>query len=192
LFQFFGWALTLNLLLLHFFLKIINADNQGKIFNSTIFLLRFTQCVGVMELIFSYLRISSSSVFTTFLQLMSRLLVCIVFLSKNDSAATVSFFLIPWSIADSTRLLYYVYKESILLGKLRYNLFLILYPVGCVGEIRLMEQRINELNEGDNLYYLIRFVQVVFFFGLIVLYCHLLKQRKKFYKNNNEKVKVKV
>jgi very-long-chain (3R)-3-hydroxyacyl-CoA dehydratase len=143
-----------------------------------------------MELIFAFLRISSSSVFTTFSQLLSRLLVSFVFLSKNDSAVTISFFLIPWSIADSTRLLYYVYKDSLLLGKLRYNLFLILYPVGCAGEIMLMEKRINELKDEDNLYYIIRFVQVFFFTGLIILYSHLLRQRKKFYKNINEKVKV--
>ena len=187
-FQFFGWTLTLNLILVHLFLKLSINPNSDKILEIAILIAKITQTFGGLEILLALSKISSSSVFTTFTQFLSRMTVIFVFLSKNDTTSTICFFLIPWSIADSTRSLYYVYKDSRLLGKLRYNLFLILYPIGCAGEVMLMEQRIKGLNGNtNNLYYIIRSVQVLFFMGLIVLYSHLLKQRKKFYKALNEK-----
>ena len=188
LFQFFGWTLTLNLILVHLFLKLSNNSNSDKILEVAILIAKITQTFGGLEILLALLKISSSSVFTTFTQFLSRMTVIFVFLSNNDTTSTICFFLIPWSIADSTRSLYYVYKDSRLLGKLRYNLFLILYPIGCAGEVMLMEQRIKGLKGDTNiLYYIIRSVQVLFIMGLVVLYSHLLKQRKKFYKALNEK-----
>jgi very-long-chain (3R)-3-hydroxyacyl-CoA dehydratase len=188
LFQFFGWTLTLNLILVHLFLKLSNNSNSDKILGVAILIAKITQTFGGLEILLALLKISSSSVFTTFTQFLSRMTVIFIFLSNNDTTSTICFFLIPWSVADATRSLYYVYKDSRLLGQLRYNLFLILYPIGCAGEVMLMEQRIRGLKgDTNNLYYVIRSVQVLFFMGLVVLYSHLLKQRKKFYKALNVK-----
>ena len=55
-----------------------------------------------------------------------------------------TFFLmvLMWSFADTNRYLYYIFKNETS-AMLRYNLFIILYPIGVVGEMFVINDYIK-------------------------------------------------
>jgi very-long-chain (3R)-3-hydroxyacyl-CoA dehydratase len=91
---------------------------------------------------------------------------------------------IVWSIADVNRYLYYLYKSNPITGFLRYNSFLILYPLGAVAETFCFSDYINRHPDiSDMTYYGLRFVNGCIILGVIILYSHMLKGRKRYYKS---------
>lgn len=46
------------------------------------------------------------------------------------SALPLILVMIPWLLADTSRYAFYLIKNSSLVGALRYNLFIVLYPLG--------------------------------------------------------------
>lgn len=58
---------------------------------------------------------------------------------------------IPWSLAEIIRFSYYLFKNISICKTLRYNAFMILYPVGILGELRLVNSYLHLY--GENLIY---------------------------------------
>lgn len=62
-----------------------------------------------------------------------------------------------WSIAESTRYLYYslniVNKLPYLLTWCRYSFFLILYPIGVIGELLIIYSSLDEISKNPSLSY---------------------------------------
>lgn len=188
LFQFFGWLLCLNLFLLHVLLKYAlrrDDESTNNILSMSITVLKITQTIQIFEVVLAALKLGGSSVLTTSVQILSRLLVIYIFLYKDTPLINLVLFLIPWCIADSTRALFYVQKDTKLLGLLRYNLFIVMYPVGVTGEVLLIEKSLIQ-NKLLDYYYFIRLYQITTVVGLVFLYTYLLQQRKKFYKKLKE------
>ena len=192
LFQFFGWLLCLNLFVLHTFLKFIarkDDESTSNILSMCVMVLKITQTMQIFEVVLAALKLGGSSVGTSFVQILSRLIVIYIFLYKETPLLNLGLFLIPWCIADSTRAIFYVQKDSKLIGILRYNLFIILYPLGVAGEVLLMEKSLTE-NKLLSYYNLIRLYQLATLVGLVFLYTYLLQQRKKFYKKVKDDTKI--
>ncbi len=95
---------------------------------------------------------------------------------------------VAWSIADIIRYAFYV--ESLLypgdnrvstLKRLRYSLFLVLYPVGASAEgIQVYSARLIKLAAGSFAYGpLITAALFAYPVGFLMLYRHMLRQRSK-------------
>jgi very-long-chain (3R)-3-hydroxyacyl-CoA dehydratase len=95
--------------------------------------------------------------------------------------------LILWSIADINRYLYYIFKNNSITGFLRYNGFLVLYPLGGVAEMIVINNYIARHPDLNEIYiYIIRAIQAMILAGIVILYSHMLKARKKYMKGLNE------
>ena len=100
------------------------------------------QCFAIMEPILVFCRVVNSSLPLTIVQLMSRLIFpCWFFeLHYSDHTDTAQLDLalqimcIAWSMTEVVRSLFYITKYRIF-AWLRYNLFIVLYPMGVFGEL---------------------------------------------------------
>ncbi|VDD75447.1 unnamed protein product [Mesocestoides corti] len=102
--------------------------------------LRIFQTLAILEVFHALLRLVRSTPFTTAIQIASRIFVLWGVLYLYPEHAYVNkMMLVSWCFADATRYLYYFVNIFIetpgLLTFLRYNLFLVLYPTGIMGEI---------------------------------------------------------
>lgn len=50
---------------------------------------------------------------------------------------------VPWSLAEIIRFSYYLFKDISICKTLRYNAFMILYPFGILGELRLVNSYLH-------------------------------------------------
>lgn len=92
-----------------------------------------------------------------------------------------------WSIADINRYLYYLFKNNALTAFLRYNSFLVLYPIGGFAEMVVINNYIKRHPELDDIYiYMIRAIQAMIITGVVVLYIHMLKARSRYMKSLKE------
>jgi hypothetical protein len=63
---------------------------------------------------------------------------------------------------------------------LRYNAFLVNYPLGITGEILLVQQKINQQPEN---FLILRILQVLLLVGFSYLFVYMLKTRRKVLKS---------
>ena len=108
---------------------------------------------------------------------------------------------LPWAITECVRYPFYQFKVlQQYLGHLRYNLFIVLYPIGVAGEllccyklyqISLTRARNdkpytidmpNTWNFAFDFETVVMYIlPVIYLFGFPPLYMYMLSQRKKFY-----------
>lgn len=189
-FQVLGWSMLIFNIFSYLYAHLYNLDVDKLYLNIALNILKIMQTLQVCEIIFSLVGITKgSAVFSSF-QIFGRLIVTWVFFNENAIPWNIFLVLIPWSVADIIRSLFYLKKDDKFIGMLRYNLFIILYPAGVLGEILLAQSR---LDQGDFREYtlLVRVFQIVVVFGLVFLYTYLIKQRSKFYKEIKEQQKIK-
>lgn len=151
----------------------------------------------MMEVVHAMLGMVRAPVFTTFIQILSRVaLVGVVDAFPSLHASThIYTFAFAWSFTEVVRYAWYAIN---LLGKppkahtwLRYSTFTILYPLGVFGEMCLYVQAMPQLltvpaitmsvpaftvSLGAFVKY---FVFVSYVPGLPILYMHMLSQRSK-------------
>ena len=151
-----------------------------------------------------------SNAFLNFLQILSRLVI--VWLILNPVPLTnigPLLLLLAWSSTEIIRYLYYAWSRTedppYLLVWLRYSLFIVLYPMGVLGELIsiyyalpiIKEQRTaslylpNMLNFSFDSYYCILIILIGYLPGFPKLYMHMINQRAK-YLTPGEKKKEKV
>lgn len=63
-----------------------------------------------------------------------------VFITPTVCFCSLRNAVIAWSLAEVIRFSYYLMKTNATLKWLRYTAFVVLYPFGIVGEIRLVER----------------------------------------------------
>jgi very-long-chain (3R)-3-hydroxyacyl-CoA dehydratase len=121
----------------------------------------------------------------------------------NDPTNDIAIFMValPWAITECVRYPFYQFKGlQEYLGHLRYNLFIVLYPIGVTGELlccyRLYQISLplarkdkpytfdmpNMCNFAFDFETVVMYIlPVVYLFGFPPLYMYMLSQRKKFY-----------
>ncbi|KAL2263747.1 hypothetical protein VTK26DRAFT_5391 [Humicola hyalothermophila] len=150
---------------------------------------RITQTCAVMEILHALTGVVPAPVFTTVMQVASRLFlmwaVCYPFPQLNVSP-WYSSMLCAWSVTEVIRYTYFALKqfEAIpgWLHWLRYSAFLILYPIGITSEVAMTLQALFEpAHDFVSWYpYALGAVLLSYIPGSVTLYSHMLKQRRKY------------
>ena len=158
---------------------------------TSLLLLNICQGAAVLEILHAALKWVSSPVFTTFIQVFSRIFVLVwinilpedslIKIMEVDGVVLVT---IAWSITEIVRYSLYFFtllqKEISWLTYLRYTLFIVLYPMGVTGEWLILLS-ILKLNAWA-------FTPINIFIGIILLtyfpffpklYLYMWQQRRK-------------
>ncbi|KAL9652792.1 hypothetical protein ABK040_010824 [Willaertia magna] len=190
------------------------------------FYLKTLESSALLESLHSYLGLTNSPISTNIGQTLGRLFIMFFIgddLPDNDfiSDSLLLFLQTSWALADIIRFLYYISQSvcskekkgriSSLLKWLRYNGFLVLYPVGMLSEIGLVlrvivtkwldvNTKVKRTNSKVELvdsstkrskkrevYPLYKKILIIFFFIFIVgygypsVFLHMIRQRRKQY-----------
>jgi very-long-chain (3R)-3-hydroxyacyl-CoA dehydratase len=129
---------------------------------------------------------------TTLMQVASRFLlvwgIAYHFPATTSHSPAYSSMLLAWSFTEVVRYGYFVFTLSglgvpALLSFLRYNTFMILYPLGISSECWLVYQAIPAAKTLDErLPYVLWAVLAVYVPGSYVLFSHMLRQRSRIQK----------
>lgn len=163
--------------------------SMDHIYKSSNFLFKMgcIQSFYLFEILNILFGISKAKIFPTVLQLSSRLfIIWPICYSYNYTHITVRLMLLCWFISDTTRYLFYLSRNR-LIKFLRYNLFLLLYPVGTFCEIILVSR--TESTSIGIFKYFLRAIMLFYIPGFIFLFFHMLKRRKWTSKPENKKKK---
>lgn len=131
----------------------------------------------------------------SFFQILGRLVVCLVFAEPESHHLKFAGMVVCWSIADINRYLYYLYKDNAITSFLRYNSFIVLYPVGVLCEMLVINDFIQRHADLQQEYVIvIRVIQTMIVGGMLFLYKYMLGSRRKWalQKLENEKKKEKL
>ncbi|KAI9480483.1 MAG: tyrosine phosphatase-like protein [Benjaminiella poitrasii] len=153
--------------------------------------LQYVQTAALMEVVHAMLGLVRTPVMTTAMQVASRLfLVWAVNAPLPEIHAHPSFatMVLAWSVAELVRYMYYIFLLSNggtvvpgIVAWLRYNAFLVLYPVGVASELVMVYQALPYANALSPLYfYALIAVALVYIPGFPVLFSHMLVQRRKY------------
>ncbi|CCH60099.1 hypothetical protein TBLA_0C02950 [Henningerozyma blattae CBS 6284] len=191
LFSSLGWGHFLGNLLV-----VYPSIGQPAFFQKTKFGLVLVQCGALIEVYNSLMRIVPSPLLTTLAQVASRLLLVIgifTFLPETPACSSLAYItlLSAWSITEIVRYLFYFFSLTSengvpkILIFLRYNLFLVLYPVGVASELFIIYSALPIAETKCSVYYkyFLIFSILTYLPGLPMLYGHMLAQRKKVMKN---------
>jgi hypothetical protein len=123
-----GWSAVLLSVGVSLFVDPLTFKNEDITFY--VRLLQGVQLFQITDIILIVIGKTKGSLLGACLQIFARNLVSLVFLTPQSNHVRFAAVAIVWSIADVNRYLYYNFKESLLTGLLRYNSFIVLYPLG--------------------------------------------------------------
>jgi hypothetical protein len=181
LINFFGWSLTLISVTCSLLFSKIDEIASQKFHVFALFLLKLIQTFQISDILLGFANTGSLPILSI-MQIFGRLFTTWGFMKLDNSFVLNFLIMFCWSLADSVRILYYMMKDNQLLGWLRYNLFIVNYPIGFGSELILMEMNIWFNNYDWKMVYFIRFIEISFILGFVFLYKHLLKNRKNYFK----------
>lgn len=151
------------------------------------------QCLAVVEIINSATGVVKSPFMTTLMQVSSRLLVVLgiwTYLPQAEGNYSVAYLTvhIAWGVTEVIR--YYYYALNLMnavplwLQYLRYNLFIVLYPLGISSEVYMIFRALPAANYASPYYSIFLLLCLASYVpGTPVLFGHMLWQRKKFLKS---------
>ena len=151
-----------------------------------VFILKLLQTfAGLSELILILLRVSKGNLIASFFQNLGRLSVALYYTSNETDRLSFAIMVIMWSISDANRSLFYLFKSPIT-ALMRYNMFIVLYPVGVYGEMCVMNDfiKIHAQTISHELIVFTRCGQAAIIAGLIILYNYMLGVRRIKAKDN--------
>ncbi|VDN06505.1 unnamed protein product [Thelazia callipaeda] len=140
-FQTFGWSIILCKVIA----RLVFTTYYGNLYQYCELELKIFQTAAILEILHAALGFVRSPVVTTAIQVYSR--VSLVWLILNKAISTqlclgVLFILIAWSVTEVVRYSYYGLSLINAVSKvhtwLRYSLFIVLYPLGVVGELLII------------------------------------------------------
>ncbi|EPY52189.1 phosphoprotein phosphatase [Schizosaccharomyces cryophilus OY26] len=164
------------------------SGDQRVVFNETNVLVRWVQTLALAEIFHSIFGFVKSSPFTTAMQVISRLIlvwgVCYLFPHIINKSSIYLFMILAWSITEVVRYAFYACNLTGAVPKfliwLRYNTFIVLYPIGAGSEFLLV---LKTFRTAWNAFFLSKIVwtaaTVIYPFGFYMLYTHMMSQRRK-------------
>ena len=99
---------------------------------TSVFVLQAVQLFQTTDILLILLGKSKGSIVGGFFQILGRNFVSLFMINNDTDKLFFAIVVVCWSMADINRYLYYLFKDKIT-GFLRYNSFLILYPLGVYG-----------------------------------------------------------
>ncbi|EPX72205.1 phosphoprotein phosphatase [Schizosaccharomyces octosporus yFS286] len=173
------------------------SGDQRVVFNQTNVLVRWVQTLALAEVFHSILGFVKSSPFTTFIQVLSRLIlvwgVCFLFPQSINTSSIYIFMILAWSVTEVIRYAFYACNLAGSVPKwllwLRYNTFIVLYPIGAGSEFLLV---LKTFRIAWNTFLISKIVwtaaTVIYPFGFYMLYTHMISQRRKVLKLSKKNV----
>jgi very-long-chain (3R)-3-hydroxyacyl-CoA dehydratase len=157
--------------------------------SSDLCVLRWVQAFQAIEIVLILIGKSKGSVVGAFFQILGRNILTLAFMSAETDRLRFATVVIIWSMADINRYLYYLFKDNLLTGFLRYNSFLLLYPAGVYGEMLVINDfiKINSETLSDGYLYAVRGIQASIIIGMLFLYKYMLNSRKRYLKGLEKK-----
>ena len=197
--QYLGWTAFFVL----FVINYASTQDLQQTYDNTFYMVQFFQYLAILEIVHIILRLVRSPLFTTFVQVMSRVVIVFV-LAKIKSSLSIGYVLLSlaWSITEMVRYTYYYlslikhnyitsFELPYFLVWCRYSFFIVLYPIGVSGELITLWNSTKELKNyalgNITLTHLIYFAFVLYVPGLFMLYTYMLKQRKSTLKKQKVK-----
>ena len=197
--QYLGWTAFFVL----FVINYASTQDLQQTYDNTFYMVQFFQYLAILEIVHIILRLVRSPLFTTFVQVMSRVVIVFV-LAKIKSSLSIGYVLLSlaWSIAEMVRYTYYYlslikhnyitsFELPYFLIWCRYSFLIVLYPIGVSGELITLWNSTKELKNyalgNITLAHLIYFAFVLYVPGLFMLYTYMLKQRKSTLKKQKVK-----
>ncbi|RCK65347.1 Very-long-chain (3R)-3-hydroxyacyl-CoA dehydratase PHS1 [Candida viswanathii] len=166
---------------------------QPYVFDKTNKTTTIIQTLAIIEIFNSLVGLVRSPLFTTFTQVLSRLLLVwgVHQYLPNSPANTHWCYItlcLSWSITEIIRYSYYAANLTgqvpYFLTWLRYTTFYVLYPTGVASEVYLI---ILSLDEAGFYYgWALKIILVVYIPGFYMLYTYMIKQRKKVLSKKNQ------
>ncbi|KAL8572571.1 hypothetical protein ACOMHN_017205 [Nucella lapillus] len=194
--QMLGWTALMVKMVEH----LIREKKSTKLYAEVEFILQIFQTAAVMEIVHSAVGLVKSNPVLTGFQVFSRvfLLWGVVWsVPQVQTGQFIVFFLMAWTVTEMIRYSFYFFS---LLGAVpyilkwcRYTFFIILYPIGVMGEVMTIYQALphvkesqmyslslpNPLNVAFNYHYYLWVIMASYLPVFPQLYGHMLKQRKK-------------
>ncbi|KAK5878062.1 hypothetical protein CesoFtcFv8_025508 [Champsocephalus esox] len=191
-----GW-LVLAIAMMRFYIQ--KGTTKG-LYRSIARTLKFFQTFALAEVVHCAIGIVRTSVIVTGVQVCSRIFM-VWFVTNSirqiQSEESVILFLVVWTITEITRYSYYTFN---LLHHLpyfikwaRYNLFIVLYPLGVIGELMTIYAALpfvrrsgmysmrlpNKYNVSFDYYYCLIILMLSYIPLFPQLFFHMLRQRRR-------------
>ncbi|XP_015279254.1 PREDICTED: very-long-chain (3R)-3-hydroxyacyl-CoA dehydratase 1 isoform X2 [Gekko japonicus] len=189
-----GW-LVLAIAMARFYLE--NGTHKG-LYKSIQKILKFFQTFALLEIV--HCAVVHTSVLVTGVQVSSRIFM-VWFITHSikqiQNEESVILFLVVWTVTEITRYSFYTFNMlnhlPYFIKWARYNFFIILYPVGVVGELLTIYAALpyvkrsgmfsvrlpNKYNISFDYYYFLLVVMASYVPLFPQLYFHMLRQRRK-------------
>ncbi|KAF5846186.1 hypothetical protein GGP41_003566 [Bipolaris sorokiniana] len=165
--------------------------SSAKVYDNLEYYTRTVQSLAGLEVLHSLVGIVRAPLLTTLMQVASRfLLVHLIaspyafpFSTRHSPAYTTM--LLAWSVTEVIRYSYFVFSLAgagvpKLWTWLRYNTFLVLYPLGISSECWLVYQAIPLASQRNELFgYALWAILAIYVPGSYILFSHMLAQRRK-------------
>lgn len=195
-FQLLGWAA----ILLKTAQGIIAGASYSQLYDSVELELQIFQTAAILEVIHAMVGFVRSPVGTTLMQVFSRVSVVWLILYKviaSRDSVGVPMLLVAWSITEVVRYSFYALSlmNSVpkLLVWMRYTFFIVLYPMGALGEVltiiaALPEVAVkkhftvempNMVNMGFSYWWYLIAICLLYIPGFPQMYFYMFGQRKK-------------
>ncbi len=158
---------------------------------TSLLLLNICQAAAVLEIVHVAVKWVKSPIFTTFIQVFSRVFV-LVFINLVPAEELIGILgitgvvliTIAWGITEAVRYAYYfsslLEREIKWLTYLRYTLFIALYPIGVCGEWLILLSLMRMSSWDFNAINVIMGIVLLSYFPFFPkLYLHMWKQRRK-------------
>ena len=167
-----------------------DVDKALKVFQTLAFLEVFHAAIGIVK----------SNVVQTLVQVCSRVYIVWLIVDKvpaSKSSPGIPLLLVAWTVTEIVRYSFYALQlvscPVYVITWLRYTLFIILYPMGVLGEMWtvysaqpvILEKAVfsaampNIANMSFSFYHITWLQQIIWPFGLYQLYTYMFKQRAK-------------
>ncbi|KAF2873638.1 tyrosine phosphatase-like protein [Massariosphaeria phaeospora] len=168
---------------------------SGKVYEGTERFARLTQSLAGLEVLHSLLGVVRAPLLTTLMQVASRFLlvwgIAYHFPQTTRYSPAYSSMLVAWSVTEVIRYSYFVFALSgfgvpRLWTWLRYNTFLVLYPVGVASETWLIYKAIPQAEKLDQKFGWVLYGALASYVpGFYMLFTHMLSQRRKIMRSKN-------
>lgn len=180
-----GWSSILFLIASKFFINPTLYFKQD--IGLEVSLVKLIQIFQLLDIALIIIGRSKGSLFGSIAQITGRLIVALIFLQNETDRYAFAHMSACWAIADLTRYLYYLTKND-LITICRYTFFIVLYPLGVWGEMKVINDYIKRNASPLTIpqIQMIRIVQVGILIGTAFLYVYMLKMRSKHFKSKSK------
>jgi len=181
-------------------MALVSGVEFGKLYKTTAFEVQIFQSLMILEVIHAILGLVRSPVFTSALQITSRLVIIWPVswrVATARSSMGVGIYVLAWSITEVVRYSFYamgLFKQCpYIIQWARYTFFIFLYPMGVIGELwtiwaalpEVKRQKIYTIEMPNRANFSFSYYHALIFFMLLYiplfpqLYLYMFAQRKK-------------